>query len=118
MTTIPTTPLMSLFIGQDQQSPYSERSVQQAVKKATLKAGIHKKVTPHTLRHCFATHLLDGGTDLRYIQELLGHENSIATLLYTHSLSKIQSPLDKLMGGTPHAIKKWDFNNEKPESFG
>lgn len=63
---------------------YSASSVRQIVKRAAHQAGIKKNVTPHTLRHSFATHLLEQGTDLRYIQSLLGHNNSKTTELYTH----------------------------------
>ena len=68
-------PQMWLFEGQDRLTQYSSRSVQNVVKNALKKAGITKRVTPHTLRHCFATHLMDNGVQLPYIQALLGHKD-------------------------------------------
>ena len=86
-----------LFEGQNG-GKYSPESVAKILKKALLKSGIRKRVTPHTLRHSFATHLLEQGIDLRYIQELLGHSNSKTTEIYTHvsnkHLGQIKSPLD------------------------
>lgn len=79
---------------------YSTRSIQAIMKASASKAGIKKKVSVHTLRHSFATHLLEQGTDLRYIQDLLGHESSKTTEIYTHVTTKgfdqIVSPLDNL----------------------
>lgn len=92
-------PKRYLFEGVDG-GKYSPRSVQKIFAAACQKAGINKRATVHTLRHSFATHLLEHGTDLRYIQELLGHNSSKTTEIYTHvskqSLGKIISPLDRL----------------------
>lgn len=85
-----------LFSGRS--GPMGARNVQKIVKRAALAAGINKKVSPHTLRHCFATHLLESGVGIRQIQELLGHANLQTTQIYTkvstEELKKIKSPLD------------------------
>ncbi|MDD2590356.1 MAG: tyrosine-type recombinase/integrase, partial [Fermentimonas sp.] len=92
-------PKKYLFEGQSG-GMYSEKSVQTVVKNAALKAGISEQVTPNILRHSFAIHLLENGTDIRYIQQLLGHTSIKTTEIYSHVSNvaqyKIKSPLDYL----------------------
>ncbi len=93
-------PKAYLFEGQNAGQAYDDRSLQQVLKQALQKVGITKPVTLHWLRHSYATHLLENGTDLRYIQELLGHNSSKTTEIYTHvstkSIQNIKSPFDDL----------------------
>jgi site-specific recombinase XerD len=89
--------------------PISEKIVWQAVREACERAGIKKRVTPHTLRHCFATHLLESGADLRSIQMMLGHSDLEATTVYLHlsrrHLQAARNPLEQINVSTASPIK-------------
>jgi site-specific recombinase XerD len=91
-------PLEWLFPGRNASDPVSISAIQRVFKTSLAKAGIKKKASVHTLRHCFATHLLESGTDLYYIQRLLGHKSAGTTSVYLHitgkDIGKIKSPLD------------------------
>ena len=91
-------PQQWLFEGQRKGEQYSEKSLQQVFQQALAKSGVKKPATLYWLRHSYATHLLEGGTDLRYIQELLAHQSSKTTEIYTHvstkKLTDIKSPIE------------------------
>lgn len=96
-------PVTILFPGRrGTDKPISDRTIQKIVTNAAAKAGIKKKVTTHTLRHSFATYLLENGTNIRVIQQLLGHKSLNSTMLYTHVAKNgvvgTRSPLDDLKG--------------------
>jgi len=86
--------------GQSRRHHMSDQSFQRAVREALRRSGIAKPATPHTLRHSFATHLLESGYDIRTVQELLGHADVSTTMIYTHVLNRggrgVASPLDRL----------------------
>lgn len=102
------------FIENPKGGRYSAESIRAFLRKSTKAAGITKTVTPHTLRHSYATHMLEQGIDIRYIQELLGHSRPETTMIYTHvtrkDLQQIKSPLD-------NAIKKLSLQDNSDKKI-
>lgn len=105
-----------LFPGRGQSGVVRSSTVQRACLEVQLRAGIGKHITPHTLRHSFATHLLEAGTEMRVIQELLGHTSPRTTAIYTHVSTQLirqtKSPLDLLVAN--HAAKASDGGQVEP----
>jgi site-specific recombinase XerD len=103
-----------VFEGQIKGQPYTPASCRAVMRRAVKSAGIDKKVNIHALRHSFATHLLEGGTDIRFIQKLLGHNSIKTTTIYTHVSQRhtrdIESPLDKM-------VKSSDMTSKKPKKL-
>jgi len=93
-----------LFPGRNPKAPVCPDTIWEACRRARESAGLRKHITPHTLRHCFATHLLEAGTDIRTVQVLLGHASLSSTVIYTHGQRRLitatRSPLD-LIGELP-----------------
>jgi site-specific recombinase XerD len=94
-------PVDWLFAGANPSTPVAISTIRYVCKRAAVDAGLSKHVTPRTLRHCFATHLLEAGVDIRIIQELLGHRSLRTTARYTHvsglRIASIASPLDHIL---------------------
>lgn len=90
-----------LFEGKEKGKPYSVRSAERVFEKAAARAGIEKEVSIHSLRHAFATHLLEQGTDIKFIQELLGHSRVRTTEIYLHvskkEIGKVRSPIEAIL---------------------
>ena len=111
-------PRLWLFPGATPAQPLSSDAARQALQQAGLDAGLTKKCTPHTLRHCFATHLLDTGTDLVVLQALLGHHSIRTTSRYTHisvrRLQKVVSPLDLLPTATSCRVGRAERRRAEP----
>ena len=107
-----------LFPGQNPVNPMSARQLHRAVRAAAQAAGIAKRVSPHTLRHSFATHLLEQNVDIRVIQVLLGHAKLNTTALYTrvavNTIREVTSPLDRLSLNLPHIPVKDAASSEAP----
>ncbi len=102
-------PTSWLFFGSTREVPMADRRVQRMIPETAKKAGLKKRTTAHTLRHSFATHLLERGTELPYIQELLGHRSLKTTMIYARvgprGMSQVISPLDRLTLAAPPAPK-------------
>lgn len=98
-------PTLWLFPGRDQRTPWSSRSAERVCRQAGQRAGLTKRVTPHTFRHTFATHHLEAGTDLKTIQVWLGHSSLTTTAIYLHvagkSFTNSAPPKDLLAAAMP-----------------